>query len=60
VDFDAAAGWVGFGGIRIEDDVRVTPGGGAPEVLTREVPKSVEALEALVGTGPSAAERLSP
>jgi Xaa-Pro aminopeptidase len=60
VDFDAATGWIGFGGIRIEDDVRVTPGGGAPEVLTREVPKSVEALEALVGTGPDARERLAP
>nr|MBS0022392.1 aminopeptidase P N-terminal domain-containing protein [Gammaproteobacteria bacterium] len=36
-------------GVRIEDDVLVTVQG--PEVLTEEVPKSVEAIEALVGTG---------
>lgn len=34
-------------GIRIEDDVLVTDG--EPEVLTAEVPKTVEAIEALVG-----------
>lgn len=55
VDFDAAAEWLGFGGIRIEDDVHVTPDG--PDVLTR-VPKAIDALEALVGSGPSAEERL--
>ncbi|MEN0063068.1 MAG: aminopeptidase P family protein [Myxococcota bacterium] len=55
VDFDAAAKWTGFGGIRIEDDVWVTPEG--PEVLTT-VPKTIEAIEALVGSGPSPEERL--
>ncbi|MEN9787197.1 MAG: hypothetical protein RLZZ299_2461 [Pseudomonadota bacterium] len=56
VDFTAAAGWVGFGGIRIEDDVLVTDG--APEVLSAGVPKDVAGIEALVGTGPGADERL--
>ncbi len=36
-------------GIRIEDDVLVTAG--APEVLTAAIPKTVEQIEALVGTG---------
>lgn len=58
VDFAAAEKWIGFGGIRIEDDVLVTDG--TPEVLTAEIPKRVIELEHLVGTGPSAAERLTP
>jgi Xaa-Pro aminopeptidase len=36
-------------GIRIEDDVLVTPSGS--EVLTLGIPKSVDAIEAAVGTG---------
>lgn len=56
VDFDAAERWLGFGGIRIEDDVHVAADG--PRVLT-DVPKTVEALEALVGSGPDVAERLA-
>ncbi len=39
--------WIGFGGIRIEDDVRVT--GGDPEVLTSEIPKNIEAVESSIG-----------
>ena len=35
-------------GVRIEDDVRITDG--APEVLTDDIPKTVAALEALVGS----------
>lgn len=58
VDFDAAERWVGFGGIRIEDDVRVTDG--APENLTAAIPKSLDDLERIVGTGLSAAERFAP
>jgi Xaa-Pro aminopeptidase len=55
VDFDAAQAWVGFGGIRIEDDVLVTSD--EPEVLTAAIPKSVSAVESLVGSGPSPAVR---
>lgn len=36
-------------GVRIEDDVLVTDG--EPEILTREAPKEVDSLEALVGSG---------
>ena len=58
VNWDEAARWIGFGGIRIEDDVLCTEG--APDVLTRDTPKSVEDVEALVGSGVPALERLSP
>ena len=49
LDREAAATWAGFGGIRIEDDVLVTAGD--PDVLTGDIPKAPDALEALVGTG---------
>jgi Xaa-Pro aminopeptidase len=55
VDFDAAEAWLGFGGIRIEDDIHVTADG--PVSLTT-VPKEVDEVEALVGSGPTAEERL--
>ena len=55
VDFDRARSWYGFGGIRIEDDLRITEG--AAEVLTA-VPKSLDDIEAMVGTATSAEERL--
>jgi len=55
VDFDKARSWYGFGGIRIEDDVLITPDG--PDVLTA-VPKHPDEVEALVGSGMSAEERL--
>lgn len=57
VDWDRAASWVGFGGIRIEDDVVCTEG--EPEVLTAAIPKRVAEVEAAVGKGPGALERLS-
>jgi Xaa-Pro aminopeptidase len=47
VDFDRAATWAGFGGIRIEDDVIVTDS--APEVITGAIPKTVSALLDAVG-----------
>ncbi len=56
VDWDKAAGWADFGGIRIEDDVLCTDT--SPEVLTAATPKSIDAIEALVGSGASAWDRL--
>lgn len=50
VDWDAAAAWVGFGGIRIEDDV-VVRDGAPPEILTDALPRDADAVEACVGTG---------
>jgi len=55
VDFERAEEWVGFGGIRIEDDIHVTPSG--PRRLTT-VPREPRELEAIVGSGPRVAERL--
>jgi Xaa-Pro aminopeptidase len=56
VDFERAAGWRGFGGIRIEDDVLITPDG--HRVLTAGIPKTIDELEAIVGSGRPASERL--
>lgn len=50
VDFDKAMEWVGFGGIRIEDDALVTAAG--PENLTLGIPKTVAEVEAVVGSRP--------
>jgi len=47
VNWDKAMSWVGFGGIRIEDDVAVTAGD--PEVLTDSIPKTIDEIEAAVG-----------
>jgi Xaa-Pro aminopeptidase len=47
VNFDAAEKWIGFGGIRIEDDVVVTAGD--PEVLSGAIPKTPDALMSCVG-----------
>jgi Xaa-Pro aminopeptidase len=55
VDFDRAASWVGFTGIRIEDDVLVEAGG--PRVLTTGIPRTVAEVEAIVGTGQPASVR---
>ena len=55
VDFDKALSWLDFGGIRIEDDIRIC--GTEPEVLT-PVAKTVTDIEALVGTGACATTQL--
>ncbi|MBN1336234.1 MAG: aminopeptidase P N-terminal domain-containing protein [Deltaproteobacteria bacterium] len=55
VDFDRAAQWVGFTGIRIEDDVLIESDG--PRVITTGIPRSVADVEALVGTGLPASAR---
>jgi Xaa-Pro aminopeptidase len=47
--FLAANDGRGFGGVRVEDDVLVTPSG--PENLTVSIPKTVDAVEAVVGAG---------
>jgi Xaa-Pro aminopeptidase len=61
VDLDRARSWMGFGGIRIEDDVAVTTA--AADVLTGDIPKDPTELEALIGTGdltiPSGLEALA-
>ena len=40
--------WIGFGGIRIEDDVLITNTGS--DVITDDIPKRIEDIEALVGS----------
>lgn len=52
VDLERAYEWIGFGGIRIEDDIHVTPAG--PENLTAAIPKAVADVEALVGAAVAA------
>ncbi len=47
VNFEKAMSWIGFGGIRIEDDVAVTSTD--PDVLTGSIPKSIADVEAAVG-----------
>ncbi|MFK7930956.1 MAG: M24 family metallopeptidase, partial [Myxococcota bacterium] len=56
VNWERARDWIGFGGIRTEDDVVVTDTD--PEVLSAGVAKTVAEIEALVGSGLSVEERL--
>lgn len=49
VDFEEARRWVGFGGVRIEDDILITDDG--VRVLGPEIPKAAEAVEAVVQGG---------
>jgi Xaa-Pro aminopeptidase len=49
IDFDRVNEYRDFGGIRIEDDVLVTEAG--CRVLGKPIPKTVEELEEIVGTG---------
>ena len=46
VDYDRARQWLGFGGVRIEDDVLVTDDG--HRVLGPAIPKRMDAVEAVV------------
>ncbi|MEE2751839.1 MAG: M24 family metallopeptidase, partial [Myxococcota bacterium] len=55
LDFEKAASWIGFGGIRIEDNVLITTDD--PDVLTGAIPKSVSALEEIVGSGRTVSQR---
>lgn len=50
VDFDRAERWIGFGGIRIEDDVLCTVDG--HDVLSDGLPTDADAIAAEVGHGP--------
>jgi len=55
VNYTLARDWYGFGGIRIEDDLLITAEGN--DILTN-VPKSADAIEAMIGTGRTPEERL--
>jgi Xaa-Pro aminopeptidase len=44
IDYDAVEEWLGFGGVRIEDDVLVTATGA--RVLGPRIPKTIEEVEA--------------
>ncbi len=57
LDFEKAASWIGFGGIRIEDNVLITAEG--PDVHTESIPKTVSDLEELVGSGQTVSERFA-
>ena len=56
IDFARAESWLGFGGLRIEDDILVTSG--EPDVLTAETPSDPDELADMVATAPPILERL--
>ena len=47
INYDAAANWLDFGGVRIEDDVRVTADG--VRILGPDIPKQPDDVEAVTG-----------
>ncbi|MDP4191020.1 MAG: M24B family metallopeptidase, partial [Bacteroidota bacterium] len=46
IDYEKAKSYIGFGGIRVEDDVLVTETGG--RILGKPIPKTVEEIESLM------------
>ena len=48
INFDVLENWKGFGGIRIEDDIRVTSN--QPENLTQDIPKEIIDIERIMKT----------
>ena len=48
IDYDTVTDFVGFGGIRIEDDIHITEDG--PEIIGPAIAKSVDEVEELAGT----------
>jgi len=57
VDFERAREFIGFGGIRLEDDILVTEG--EPKNLSIGVPKQIADLEEIIGSGPTVAARFA-
>jgi Xaa-Pro aminopeptidase len=57
VDFERAREFIGFGGIRLEDDILVTAG--EPKNLSEGIPKQIADLEQIVGRGPTVASRFA-
>ena len=48
INWSLAEKWIGFGGIRIEDDIRCTDG--VSENFSQSIPKSIDEIESLVST----------